>query len=198
MKIGVETEKIEFKKSTGELKEAIVSIAAMLNKHKSGVLYFGVRNDGEVVGQQIGNDTLREISQAVSNFIKPQIIPSISYELVDDKNIIKIVAEGSERPYSAYGKYYMRSADEDREISPSMLRALMMSSADSIVSVESTNQELTFNQLKLMYANSGLTLSEETFRHNLNLFTQGGKYNLMANILADVNSFSIKEALSCY
>jgi len=194
MKIGVETEKIEFKKSTGELKEAIVSIAAMLNKHKSGVLYFGVRNDGEVVGQQIGNDTLREISQAVSNFIKPQIIPSISYELVDDKNIIKIVAEGSERPYSAYGKYYMRSADEDREISPSMLRALMMSSADSIVSVESTNQELTFNQLKLMYANSGLTLSEETFRHNLNLFTQGGKYNLMANILADVNSFSIKVA----
>ena len=90
MKIGIETEQIEFKKSTGELKEGIISIASMLNKHKNGVLYFGVRNDGEVVGQQIGNDTLREISQAIANFIKPQIIPSITFELVDDKNIIKI------------------------------------------------------------------------------------------------------------
>ena len=194
MKIGIETEQIEFKKSTGELKEGIVSIASMLNKHKSGVLYFGVRNDGEVVGQQIGNDTLREISQAIANFVKPQIIPSISFELVDDKNIIKIAVEGNERPYSAYGKYYMRSADEDREISPAMLKSLMMSSSDSIVSVESNNQELTFNQLKLMYANSGLTLNEETYKNNLNLYTQSGKYNLMANILADVNSFSIKVA----
>ena len=194
MKIGIETEQIEFKKSTGELKEGIVSIASMLNKHKNGVLYFGVRNDGEVVGQQIGNDTLREISQAIANFIKPQIIPSITFELVDDKNIIKIAVEGSERPYSAYGKYYMRSADEDREISPAMLKSLMMSSSDSIVSVESNNQELTFNQLKLMYANSGLTLNEETYKSNLNLYTQSGKYNLMANILADVNSFSIKVA----
>lgn len=45
-----------------------------------------------------------------------------------------------------------------------------------------------------MYANSGLTLNEETYKSNLNLYTQSGKYNLMANILADVNSFSIKVA----
>ena len=194
MKIGVETEQIEFKKSTGELKEGIISIASMLNKHKSGVLYFGVKNDGEIVGQQIGNDTLREISQAIANFIKPQIIPSISFELVDDKNIIKISVRGNESPYSAYGKYYMRSADEDREISPAMLKSLMMSSSDTIVSVESNNQDLTFNQLKLMYANSGLTLNEATYKNNLNLYTQDGKYNLMANILSDSNSFSIKVA----
>ena len=38
--IGPETETIEYKKSTGELKEAIISIASILNKHKKGVLYF--------------------------------------------------------------------------------------------------------------------------------------------------------------
>lgn len=194
MNIGVETEQIEFKKSTGELKEGIISLVSMLNKHRSGVLYFGVKNDGEVIGQQIGDNTLRDISQAIANFIKPQIIPYISFELIDDKNIIKVTVEGGERPYSAYGKYYMRSADEDREISPAMLRTLMMSRADSIVSVESNNQELSFNQLKLLYANAGLTLSEETYSHNLNLLTQSGKYNLMAYILADNNSFSIKVA----
>lgn len=40
MNIGVETEKIEFKKSTGELKEGITSLASMLNKNGYGVLYF--------------------------------------------------------------------------------------------------------------------------------------------------------------
>lgn len=34
MNLGEETEYIEFKKSTGELKEAIISMVAMLNKHE--------------------------------------------------------------------------------------------------------------------------------------------------------------------
>ena len=36
MKLGIETETMEYKKSTGELKEACISICAMLNKHQIG------------------------------------------------------------------------------------------------------------------------------------------------------------------
>ena len=39
MNIGMETELIEFKKSTGELKEGIISLTSMLNKNGRGVLY---------------------------------------------------------------------------------------------------------------------------------------------------------------
>ena len=42
--IGKETERVEFKKSTGELKEGVISIASILNKHEAGDLYFGVKN----------------------------------------------------------------------------------------------------------------------------------------------------------
>lgn len=126
--------------------------------------------------------------------MKPQIIPSISVEYIEEKNIIKVYAQGNESPYSAYGKYYMRSADEDREISPGTLRNVMLSTADTLVRIESNNQVLTFNQLKMLYVNAGLTISEETYKHNLNLLPQDGKYNLMANLLADNNSFSIKIA----
>lgn len=195
MNFGMETELIEFKKTTGELKEGIVSLASMLNKNGKGTLYFGVRNDGEVLGQQIGDRTLREISQGIANAIKPQIIPTIIIELCDDKNVIKVSAEGDEKPYSAYGKYYMRSADEDREISPQQLRNLMLSVSDSIASIEANNQALTFEQLKMLYAGNNLTLRENTFEQNLNLFTRDGTYNLMAAILADVNSYSIKVAV---
>ncbi|MCI9142773.1 MAG: winged helix-turn-helix transcriptional regulator [Lachnospiraceae bacterium] len=195
MNIGMETEFVEFKKSTGELKEGIISLASMLNKNGRGVLYFGVRNDGEIVGQQIGDRTMREISQGIANAIKPQIIPTIIMELLEDKNVIKVTVEGDEKPYSAYGKYYMRSADEDREISPQQLRGLMLSTSDSIVNIESNNQKLTFNQLKTLYIGNNLTLRENIFKQNLNLLTRGGTYNLMADILADVNSYSIKVAV---
>lgn len=42
MNLGKETERIEFKKSTSELKQAMNSISAILNKHGEGILYFGV------------------------------------------------------------------------------------------------------------------------------------------------------------
>ncbi len=195
MNIGMETESVEFKKTTGELREGMISLASMLNKNGKGVLYFGVRNDGEIVGQQISDRTLREISQGIANAIKPQIIPTIIMELCDDKNVIKVTVEGDEKPYSAYGKYYMRSADEDREISPQQLRGLMLSVSDSIVNIESNNQELTFDQLKTLYTGNDLTLRDNTFKQNLNLLTKNGSYNVMAGILADTNSYSIKVAV---
>jgi ATP-dependent DNA helicase RecG len=45
-----ENETIEFKKSLAELKEGLISIAAILNKHGNGELWFGVQNDGRAVG----------------------------------------------------------------------------------------------------------------------------------------------------
>lgn len=46
MNLEIETETLEFKKSTGELKEAMNSISAILNKHQQGEIYFGVKPDG--------------------------------------------------------------------------------------------------------------------------------------------------------
>lgn len=41
MNLGMESEILEFKKSTSELDKGIISLAAMLNKHGEGTLYFG-------------------------------------------------------------------------------------------------------------------------------------------------------------
>ena len=40
MNLGKESETLEFKKTTGELKEAMVSISSILNKHGVGTLYW--------------------------------------------------------------------------------------------------------------------------------------------------------------
>ncbi len=46
----LENEVIEFKKTTGELKEGIISIVSILNKHQGGKLYFGIKDNGEIIG----------------------------------------------------------------------------------------------------------------------------------------------------
>lgn len=94
-----EDERTEFKKTTGELNEAMVSVSAMLNKHKQGKVY---------------------------ESIKPQLIPIIDIEELEGVEIITLTFSGEDVPYSAFGKYYIRIADEDRELSPSELRKIMI------------------------------------------------------------------------
>ncbi|MDR3263546.1 MAG: ATP-binding protein [Clostridiales bacterium] len=84
MNLGIETENAEYKASTGELKEGIISMGSMLNKHKGGLLYFGVKNDGFVIGQQIGDATLRDISRTVNQNMKPVPLFVITALKTDD------------------------------------------------------------------------------------------------------------------
>jgi len=121
MKIGNESEKLEFKKTTAELKEGIISISAILNKHGGGELYFGVRNDGTPVGQMISDKTLRDISQAISNHLEPKVYPQIKEVAIDDKQCISVAFSGDGAPYFAYGRAYIRVADEDNLMSPAEL-----------------------------------------------------------------------------
>ena len=122
LNLGKETETLEFKKTTGEMKAAMVSIASILNKHGVGTLYFGVKPNGDVTGQDVSESSLRDVSRAVYENIKPQIYPAITEEVFDGKSTIKVEFSGESTPYSAAGRYYLRTADEDREVTPEELK----------------------------------------------------------------------------
>ena len=104
----IESETLELKKSTSELKEAVISIAAILNKHQRGRLIFGVKNNGAVVGQDITEKTLRDVSKSISDHIEPKIYPRIVSKKIDGKNCIDVEFQGVEVPYYAYGRAYKR------------------------------------------------------------------------------------------
>lgn len=122
-----EDELQEFKKTTGELNDAMISVSAILNKHKHGTLYFGLKNDRTPFPFTITDSTLRDVSRKIFEAIKPQIIPTISTKIENGTEIIVVEFSGEDVPYSAFGKYYIRTADEDREMSPSELRKMMIS-----------------------------------------------------------------------
>ena len=127
MNLGKETETLEFKKTTGEMKEAMISISSILNKHGIGTLYFGVKPNGDVCGQEVSESSLRDVSRAVYESIRPQIYPAIEEELLDGKHLIKVEFNGTHTPYSAAGRYYLRTADEDREVTPEELKRFFVS-----------------------------------------------------------------------
>ena len=123
---GHETEELEFKKTTGELHEAMIDVVAMLNKHGQGTLYFGVLPSGDVKGLQVAESTLRDVSRVIFESIKPQIYPQIQKITIDGCDIIEVKFSGKGKPYSAYGKYYIRVADESRELTPAELKEMML------------------------------------------------------------------------
>ncbi|MBI4845060.1 MAG: ATP-binding protein [Candidatus Omnitrophica bacterium] len=98
-----ESEIVELKTSTSELKEAIISLGAMLNKHGKGTVYFGIGDDGAVLGQQIGKSTLKDVSKAISDWIEPKIYPDIQAKKIQGKDCIVVKASGHDVVYSARG-----------------------------------------------------------------------------------------------
>jgi ATP-dependent DNA helicase RecG len=121
MIFGEESETLEFKKTTGEKHEAVEDIAAILNKGGRGELYFGILNNGEVKGQTVSTGSLRDVSQAITDNLKPQIYPTITKVNIDNKDCIRVVFEGDSAPYFAYGRAFIRVADETKQMSPAAL-----------------------------------------------------------------------------
>ncbi len=158
-----ETETVELKKSTSELKEAVISIVAMLNKHQGGEVLFGVKNDGTVVGQQVSDKTMRDVSKSISEHIEPKIYPVVEQVSVDGKQCIKVQVDGGEHPYYAYGRAYIRVGDEDRQLSAKELESMVLTKNrdrlrwDTEVCEKATVDDISASKLKSFLKLCGLT-----------------------------------------
>jgi ATP-dependent DNA helicase RecG len=121
-----ESETTEYKKTLGQLKDGLISIAAILNKHRQGELWFGVRDDGVSVGINVGEKTVRDISQAIAAHIEPKIYPEIKTVPRNAIDCIRVRFSGIDAPYFAYGRAYMRVGDEDRQLSARELKNFIL------------------------------------------------------------------------
>ena len=190
----IETEFYEFKTSLAELDKGIETIAAMLNKHGRADVFYGVSNDGDAIGLkgQIGSETIKKVEQRISEILKPTIVPSIILEDYSGNQVIHISAKGNRKPYSSSGDYRIRVGSSNKKIDPELLGELFFDSETfSLESIECINQELTFDTLKYFYVRNGLTINEENFYRNSGLKVNG-RFNMLAELLADENNASIK------
>lgn len=205
MNLGKENETIEFKKTTGELKEAIKSICAMLNKRGFGTIYFGVLSNGEIKGQNIEETTLREISRRIYEHITPQIIPSISEKIIDGKSIIEVTFSGADRPYSDKGIYYIRVADENRILPINELRQMFEYSKNNSWDEKLTNfkiKDINLEQLFSFYnrATASKRIKDNEFNaekilSKLGLLKNGNLTNAAYYLFSKHNPITLKLAI---
>ena len=195
MNLGHENEKQEFKAGLGQLDKGLKSLSAMLNRGSEGTVFFGVDDEGTVIGLEIGKKTLLDIRSRAAELIEPRIILDISVlEDEDGKIYIRVHAEGSDIPYSCDGRYYLRTASADEQIGSALLRKMLVSgSTDVLMQISSENQSLTFHGMIDYLKGKGVHATEtKVFLKSFGMYNQESRYNLLAYLLSDQNEMIIK------
>ncbi len=112
-----ESETLEFKETTRTRREATRTVCAFLNQGGGKVL-FGVTDTGAVVGQQVGKDTIEDLSAEIQR-IDPPTFPTVERVPVEGGREVILVstAQGVSRPYSYLGTAYRRVGNTTLEMS---------------------------------------------------------------------------------
>ena len=113
-----ESERLEFKETTGTRREAARTVCAFLNQEGGRVL-FGVTRDGGVVGQQVGERTIEELSAELRQ-IDPPAFPTVERVPVDGGREVIVIStgRGPTRPYIYRGNAYRRVGNTTLALSP--------------------------------------------------------------------------------
>lgn len=195
----IEDVRNEFKvKLTDKFEEEVISF---LNTN-GGNIYIGVNDKGNIIGVNGNIDLLQRI---IKDRIKDNIMPSTLglYDVVvmnqNDKKYIKvIIARGNDDPYYLKGmgmtpdSCFIRVGSSIQSMPYDMINnRVNKKTRISLRNIVSPKQDLTFSQLKIYYEEKGFNINNN-FLKQLDLYTDDGKYNYNAYLLADNNTISIR------
>lgn len=104
---GGESQTVEFKKNTGQLREGMRTTCAMLNG-KGGFILFGVTDAGAARGQDVATKTLEDIHNDLRKFDPPAFPDVEVVSLTNGKKVIALSVPGGGL-YEYDGRAYMRN-----------------------------------------------------------------------------------------
>ena len=196
-----EDEKTELKRILNDAFEKEVD--AFLNT-LGGQILIGIEDNGAVCGVENADQVALSIADRIRNNILPSAMGLFTVEIRQEEMrsyLVVTVAGGLERPYylKKHGMTpngcYTRIGTQASPMTQNMIDGFFSRRIlNTLHNVVSPNQELTFTQLKIYYQEKGYDAAGSYFLKNLDLFTEDGKYNYAAYLMADHNGTSIKVA----
>lgn len=122
-----ESSTLEFKRSTGELKEGMQTLCAFLNGD-GGTILFGVRSDGKIEGQEVADRTLRDIAQAADRFEPPAHVSIHRIKANPGREVIAVAVDGGrdKRPFVYEGHPYERVSSTTRQMPQAKYERLLL------------------------------------------------------------------------
>ena len=182
-----------------------LSNAAALEGQAFGYLIWGVNDDThELTGTKF-DYTVDVKNEPLEHFLARQIVPDNNFsfhELTLDgiRIVVMVVPAASKVPTSFEGNRYLRIGSSKVNLNKypereSNLFYILRVGLPTICNTESEYQDLTFEKIFVYYASKGITLNKRTFKKNIGLLTEAGKYNLLAQLLSDNSYIPIRFAI---
>lgn len=110
---GGESDRLEFKATTGQRTEAAKTVCAVLNG-LGGFVLFGVTDHGEIKGQRVSAHTTEDIANELCR-IEPPAFPDIETIALDNgQTVIVLRVPGGGGPYTYDGRPYLRHGPTTR------------------------------------------------------------------------------------
>lgn len=105
---GGESERLEFKKTTGELKGGMATLCGFLNG-QGGKVLFGVTNAGRILGQDVSDATLQEVAQDIVRLEPAATIAQMRVQVADTREVLILeTTDRSQAPYTFNGRPHRR------------------------------------------------------------------------------------------
>ncbi len=144
-----ESQILEFKKTTGVLSAVLQTVCAFLNSKTGGTVLIGVKDNGEIIGQNVSDATQQEIAKEL-NKIEPNMTFDISYVPVAKELfvIVIMVKPGDKAPYVYDGRPYIRSQSTTSKMPQEIYEYLLRNRQPASIAWESlTTNKCTMNDL---------------------------------------------------
>ena len=175
-------------------------IVAFLNSKSGGNITIGVADDGSFLGVDNPDKVQLKIKDIILTNISPSTIGlyEISHQEQNGKTVIVVSVEGGpQKPYyiREFGMSpegcYTRIGSSVEHMDMKMIEDYFRKrTRNSLASIVSPIQELTFSSLEIYYNAIGHSFEKNTFRQ-LGLLNSEGKFNYVAYLLAERNSVAV-------
>ncbi|MDO4499882.1 MAG: putative DNA binding domain-containing protein [Erysipelotrichaceae bacterium] len=196
MIIYIESENTELKEKYNE--NFVREVVAFLNS-SGGHIYLGIDDKGNIKGVSKVDETLKLISDCISDQIEPSPHNEVKNEIIYEDGLPIIVTSVSKgiRPIYCVKKYGFSSkgclerlGTTCKEMTSEEIKyryRQQFVDSDYMLQAPAKYAPLSFDMMKILLTSQGMHINENSFEASFNLKRMDGNYNLMAEILADRN-----------
>ncbi len=205
-----EREWFEFKMNLNNVQEigeyiSALSNSAAINRVGSGYLIWGVNDKTHMLEGTSFKFNRNVNNEPLKHYLMRQLNPDINFLFhdisIDHKRIVVLeISCAALIPTSFNRERYLRIGSSKVNLKKypnneaNLFEALRVEPR-TILNTESTNQDLTFQQLQMYYGAKGVKLNNSSFKRNFSFYTKDGKFNLLSQLLSDDSGFPIRVAI---
>ena len=205
-----EQEWFEFKENWFQPEELGEYVSALSNAaafHYQEMAYFiwGVDDTThEIVGTDF-NQYCDYNKEPYQNYLARNLSPSINFsfeevEIEGKRVVVMLIPPAEEIPTAFCETRFIRIGSSKNNIKKYPKREIQLfkildGRVETIETLVSKYQDLTFNKLFGYYGSKGIILKEDTFEKNLRLRNKDGEYNMLAQLLSDNSHIPLRVSI---